>query len=213
MFYGLRGKKSNTKSSIFTKDTIVLFSEGKAYWGTFRPLVDELIKQKIHFRYRTLDLYDPALTIENPYMQSKRLSISSLSLTELAKIEAPIMISTTPNIGCDGYPLPKPKKVQNLVHVFHHVGDLSSYKRHSLDHYDSAILVGEFQTKSIRDIEKLRGLKPKKLMTLGLPYLDDLYEHRPEEKNQTLRKQLFLSGLLGVIKVVFGLMELTSLNR
>lgn len=177
-FYRITGKKSSNNSLISKDNSLVILSEGKAYWGTFRPLIEELIKEKIPFRYRTLDLHDPALTIESQYMNSKRLSLSPFGLAELSKIQTPVMIATTPNIGAKGYPIVKPKNVENLIHVFHHVGDISIYKRNSLDNYDSVILAGDFQEKSIRSIEKLRNLKSKKLLPLGLLYLDDLYQNR-----------------------------------
>ena len=182
VFYRLIGESSSSQPLISKDNCLVVFNEGKAYWGTFRPLIEELIKEKIPFRYLTLDLHDPALKIESQYMQSKRLSLNPFSLAELKNIKAPIMVSTTPNIGSKGYPIGKPAGVRDLIHVFHHVGDVSIYKRHSLDHYDSVILVGDFQEKSIRNLEKLRNLNQKKLVSLGLLYLDDLYQNLPPSK-------------------------------
>ena len=90
LYYALLRNNTINARSVSQTDSLVIFSEGKAYWGTFRPLVEELIEQKIPFRYRTLDLYDPALTIDSQYMQSKLLSLNQFSLTELRKIEAPV---------------------------------------------------------------------------------------------------------------------------
>ena len=194
IFYRLTGKESSKRSLVSKEDSLVIFNEGKAYWGTFRPLIEELIKEKIPFRYLTLDLHDPALTIESQYMASKRLSLNAFSLAELKNIKAPIMISTTPNIGSQGYPIAKPVGVKNLMHVFHHVGDISIYKKNSLDHYDSVILVGDFQEKSIRYLEKLRNLKQKKLVSLGLLYLDDLYQSLPSHEVVTEDRPTILIG-------------------
>lgn len=180
VFYRLTGKNDANQSTAGDNNSLVIFSEGKAYWDTFRPVVEELIKQGIPFRYRTLDLHDPGLTVESSLMHAKRLSFNAFGLAELSRIEAPIMIATTPNIGTPGYPLPRPARVNNLVHLFHHVGDIATYKKHSLDHYDTVILGGEFQRQSIRDIEQCRGLKAKSLKALGLPYLDVLYQNRAD---------------------------------
>ena len=59
LFYRLTDSKQIEASVPSQTESLVLFSEGKAYWGTFRPLVAELIRKEIPFRYRTLDLYDP----------------------------------------------------------------------------------------------------------------------------------------------------------
>ena len=193
-YYSLARSKATDSYSVSQTDSLVILSEGRVYWGTFRPLVEELIKQKIPFRYRTLDLHDPALTIESQYMQSKLLSLNNFSLTALRKIEAPVMIATTPNIGCEEYPISKPQYVDNLMHVFHHVGDISVYRKNSLDHYDSVILAGEFQRQSIQALEQLRGLPSKSLIALGLPYLDDLCANRPSFEPTASERTTILIG-------------------
>lgn len=158
----------------------LLFSEGKMYWATFRPIVEEFIRKKIHFRYVTLDVHDPALTIDSDYMHSKRISKDKLGFAKLARLEAPVMLSTTPNIGSEGYPMPRPVGVKNLVHVFHALVDVSCYRKGSLDFYDSVLLVGEHEAESIRLVESARGLSAKQLIVAGLPCLDDLGRQKEE---------------------------------
>lgn len=158
----------------------LLFSEGKMYWATFRPIVEEFIRKKIHFRYVTLDVHDPALAIDSDYMHSKRISKDKLGFAKLARLEAPVMLSTTPNIGSEGYPMPRPVGVKNLVHVFHALVDVSCYRKGSLDFYDSVLLVGEHEAESIRLVESARGLSAKQLIVAGLPCLDDLGRQKEE---------------------------------
>lgn len=172
VFYRLFGKGTAIEEP--STDTLAIFSEGKNYWSTFRPIVDELIRRQINFRYYTFDLHDPALEIDSPYMHSRLYdSHSPAAYHKLAKVEAPVMLSTTPNIGCDGYPVKRPAGVKKLVHVFHAFADVSAYALGSLDHYDAAIMVGPHQEAPIRQVEAARGLAPKELVALGLPYIDD----------------------------------------
>jgi hypothetical protein len=179
LFYRLKGKAYSDDSPKIDDKSIVVFSEGKAYWGTFSPLINELIKQKIPFRYFTLDMYDPALKIDSNYMKSKRISLNSINMSEINNVKANCVISTTPNIGTPRYPVKKSPNNERLIHVFHHVGDISIYKKNSLDFYDEVLLVGAFQEAAIRELEKLRGLKAKKLTSLGALYLDDLVKNKP----------------------------------
>lgn len=174
LFYRLTGQTKSFNNVRIDEKSIVLFSEGKAYWGTFKPLINELIRQEIPFRYFTLDIYDPALKIDNKYMKSKRLTLGSFNMSEINNVNAKCVVSTSPNIGCKGYPVKKSSNNEKLIHVFHHVGDISIYKKHSLDFYDEVILVGDFQKKAITDLEKRRVLKQKRLISLGALYLDDL---------------------------------------
>tara|TARA_B100000579_G_scaffold437691_1_gene468238 strand:+ start:2010 stop:3299 length:1290 start_codon:yes stop_codon:yes gene_type:complete len=168
------------KGKAISENDIVFFSEGRAYWSSFRPLIEELIEKKIHFRYLTLDMYDPALEIDNKYMKSKRLSLKPGSLSRINNIKAKCVVSTTPNIGTKGFPIKKSPFVKNLIHFFHHIGDVSIYKKNSLDYYDTVILGGEFQRKSIEELEVYRGLKQKDLIVLGFPYLDSLSKEKIE---------------------------------
>lgn len=151
---------------------IAILNEGRQYFATFEPIVKALIDDKLDFAYYTLDIEDEILGLESPYMQARFLGYGALGYHRAAKIRAKHLLCTTPNIGSKGYPIMKPAGVENLIHVFHSINDLSMYRKGSLDHYDSVFMVGEFQAKSIRELEKKRGLKEKKLVALGIPYLD-----------------------------------------
>ncbi len=151
---------------------IAILSEGRQYFATFEPIVKALIDSKLDFAYYTLDIEDEILGFESPYMRVRFLGYGALGYHRAAKIKAKHLLCTTPNIGSKGYPIMKPAGVENLIHVFHSINDLSMYRKGSLDHYDSVFMVGRFQAKSIRELEKKRGLKSKKLVALGIPYLD-----------------------------------------
>ncbi len=170
---------------------ISLFSEGSSYNSTFEPLVHSFIKKEIYLSYYTLDYNDKILKIKSKYLNSKYLGYKFLAYIRFAMIESEYLLSTTPNIGNPSYPLKKPKKVRNLVHVFHSISDVSIYRKGSLDYYDSVILVGKFQEKSIRELEHIRDLKKKKLIPLGVPYLDYLIS---KKKNNKSPKKTILIG-------------------
>ena len=178
------------------KSIISFFSEGNSYYSTFKPLVDSFLKKQIKINYYTLDSNDKILKIKNKYLKSKYLGFKYLAYFRFALIECDYLISTTPNIGNLNYPLKKPKMVKNLVHVFHSVSDISIYREGSLDFYDSVILTGEFQKKSIREIEKVRNLNSKKLIPLGAPYLDYLIQKKDNNNNNN-RKTVLIGSSWG----------------
>ncbi len=181
-----------SKNIFYNTDMPIIFGEGREYRDTFQPIIAALIKKKISFRYFTFDVHDEALTIDSPFMHSKLLRKNILGFSRLSKSIAPVMLATSPNIGTKSYPFDRPAKVKNLVHVFHSVADISYYKKGSLDHYDSVLLVGDFQINAIRTIEKKRNLKRKELVTMGLPYLDKLYQNR--KNNLAYDKNTLLVG-------------------
>ncbi|MCB5231340.1 MAG: CDP-glycerol glycerophosphotransferase family protein [Candidatus Cloacimonas sp.] len=173
VFLKLIGKKPKGEIEHKDKDVVLgVLSEGKQYRATFEPIVNALIDHKIPFSYYTLDIEDELLKRESEFMEARFLGYGNLGFAKASNLKASNLICTTPNIGCKGYPIRKSLHINNLIHVFHSINDLSMYRKGSLDHYDSVFMVGDFQAKSIRELEKKRGLKEKKLVSLGLPYLD-----------------------------------------
>jgi K+/H+ antiporter YhaU regulatory subunit KhtT len=153
---------------------IGIFSEGNQYKNTFLPVVEELIKNEVSFNYFTLDYQDDILDIDSKYINSSFLGVGFMGHLNFKSISNTILLATTPNIGNKGYPLKRPKNVKELIHVWHSISDISYYKKGSLDLYDTILTVGDFQNESIKKIEKIRGLKTKKLIEVGLPYFDVL---------------------------------------
>jgi hypothetical protein len=173
LFWALLGK-SGKKTGTLGHEALVIFSEGKNYWNTFKPVVEALIEMRQPFSYYSMDAGDPGLAIENELMRSRYIGEGSAAFARMGQVRAKAMLSTTPNIGSPGFPMPRPRRVERLIHMCHSVDAVSFYKKGSLDHYDAVLLVGDFMVHGIRHLEKLRGLKPKDLVPAGLPYLDDL---------------------------------------
>ncbi|MBR6712407.1 MAG: CDP-glycerol glycerophosphotransferase family protein [Selenomonadaceae bacterium] len=181
LFYRLIGKKDlleNEQALKANQNNIVIFNEGKMYWNTFRPIVEALLKKKAIFSYYTMDIHDPCLRMDEPNMNNCYIGNGTRAFAKISNLKADVVISTTPNIGTEGYPIARSKSIKKLVHVFHIFGDLSTYHRGSLDNYDAVMLVGEFEKPIIRKLENLRGLPPKELYEAGLPYLDVLEEKK-----------------------------------
>ncbi|GHV37921.1 CDP-glycerol glycerophosphotransferase [Synergistales bacterium] len=173
-FWALVGNNLGKKVVDMDYNNIAVFSEGKNYWNTFRPILNALIAMKQPFSYFSMDINDPGLTIEDDLMQSRYIGEGSVAFAKMGIVRSKIMISTTPNIGTPGFPMPRPPYVERLIHVCHAVDDIGLYAKGSLDHYDAVFLVGDFMASGIRYIEHRRGLKEKTLIPAGLPYLDDL---------------------------------------
>ena len=174
VFYALVGKKGADDDFIAENHDIVIFSEGKAYWYTFKPIVEALLRKGQPFSYYTMDIEDPCLTIDHPRLFNRYIGSGNRAFAKIGNIKAGILLSTTPNIGTQGYPIPKSSNVGELIHVFHSFEDLCVYHRGSLDHYDSVFLVGAFEEPIIRKLEDIRQLPKKSLIPGGLPYIDEL---------------------------------------
>ena len=198
LFYRIIGKKDLLENEQILKENqhnIVIFSEGKTYWNTFKPVVEALLKKNAIFSYYTMDINDPCLEIDEPNMNNCYIGNGHRAFAKISNLEADVVLSTTPNIGTKGYPVSRSKSIKKLVHVFHAFGDMALYHRGSLDNYDAVMLMGEFEKPIIRKLEHLRGLPEKELYEAGLPYLDVLEEKKnlipkPAESNSDVKTVL-----------------------
>ncbi len=179
-WYGLqsrltgRGKPDAEPAAANGRETLVIFSEGKIYWSTFKHIVEALIEKKFPFRYISMDVEDPGLTVESPYMNSRYIGTGSAAFARAANERAAVMLQTTANIGTPGYPMPAPQHIKCLAHVLHGVGGLSLYYKYAHDTCDALLLMGDGDRESVRLLEKKRGLKERECVSAGVPSLDDL---------------------------------------
>ena len=168
-------------------DSIVIFNEGKTYWNTFKPVVEKLIEKNRQFTYYTMDIEDPCLKIANRLMDNRYIGDDNFAYSKIGNLNANIVLSTTPNIGTKGYPIPRSKRIKKLVYVFHGFDDLAFLHRGSLDHYDAVLLMGAFEIPIIRKLEQMRNLPSKELVSGGLPYIDELLKKAEQSNYNDLR--------------------------
>jgi len=176
IWYGLRDRLSAgpARKMETSRGDLVLFSEGKIYWSTFRPIVEALLERKYPFRYLSMDIEDPGLTIESQYMDSRFIGTGSVAFARAAGARATVMLQTTANIGTPGYPMPVPRHVRCLAHVVHGVGGVALYYKNAHDTCNALLLMGEGDRESIRLLENKRGLPVRECVSAGVPCLDDL---------------------------------------
>ena len=161
----------------------VFYSEGKQYWNTFKPVVDEFDKRGINCYYYTSDEEDPGLKYKSDSVETSFIGKGNKAYAKLNILEADICLMTTP--GLDVYQLERSKGVRHYSHILHASDEVTFYKLFSLDYFDSVLLTGEYQKKSIRELEQKRGTNRKELFVTGCTYLDVLsseVETRKSEK-------------------------------
>ena len=197
VFYKLTGnRKALNEKTDYDKHSIVIFSEGKAYWHVFKPIIDSLIDKKQAFSYFTMDIEDPCLEIDDPNMDNCYIGEGSVAYYKISNLAANIVLSTTPNIGTPGYPISRSVKIKKLVFVSHAFDDCSFFHRYSLDHYDTVLLVGRIEEISIRALEKVRNLPAKELAPAGLPYMDELLKRVAPAVEKLFQKENEVTVLL-----------------
>ncbi len=178
LFYRLIGK-----AKVYDKSSIVFYSEGAAYWNTFKPVLEGLERRGVASLYMTSDPNDPGLSFAGQHTSVQYIGTGNAAYMTLNLLEADVCAMTTP--GLDVLQIRRSKGVKHYAHIIHAVTDMAIYKLYSFDYYDSILCSGPHQERSIRTLEKLRGTPAKELLHSGCPYLDVLAARLAAEGNNT----------------------------
>ncbi len=173
MFIKLRYKIGGGKVDAAVKKTpFVIFSDDKRYWKVFEPICREMDKRGLEVVYLTGSEDDPALSTDIKGVKAECIGKENKSFTRLNFLNASIVLSTTP--GLDVYQWKRSKEVDCYVHIPHAASEITLYRMFGIDYYDSILLSGQYQADDIRNLEKIRELKKKELVKVGIPYMDEM---------------------------------------
>lgn len=167
--YSASGNK-NAKNS--TKLPIVIFNEHKRYWNIFEPILDELDKKNQPIVYMACSEDDPAFKREFKNITCQHIGEGNKAFSKLNLLNAYVVFATTPSL--DVFQWKRSKDVDCYIHIMHAAKDLTMYRMYGTDHYDAFILAGDYQEKQARQLEEMRGIKPRDIAICGVPYLDEM---------------------------------------
>ena len=180
----------------------VIFTDSKRYWNLFEPICDEFEKRGVPLTYMTASPDDPALSKPYETVRCEFIGEGNRAFAHLNLLRADVLLSTTP--GLEVYQWKRSKDVRWYVHILHAAGDATGYRMFGTDYYDAVLLSGDFQIRQIRELERLRGLPPKELELVGIPYLDAMKRRlesappRPAQETTVLLAPSWgPSGILG----------------
>ena len=152
------------------KIPIAIFTDHKRYWNVFEPIMDELEKRKQRTVYLTCSKDDPAFNKKYEYITCEFLGEGNKAFSKLNLLNASVVVSSTPSL--DVFQWKRSKNVNYYIHVQHAANDISMYRMFGTDHFDAILLSGEYQVDEIRQLEKMRDIKPRELPLVGIPYMD-----------------------------------------
>lgn len=204
IFIKLRFRLSGGKAEENTnRIPFVIFSDNKRYWVNFEPICRELDNRGQDVVYMTASPDDPVLHNPYPHIHGEFIGDGNKAFARLNFLNAAIVLSTTP--GLDVYQWKRSKDVSFYVHIPHAANDITLYRMFGLDYYDAVLLSGEYQAEEIRGLERLRGLPPKELEIVGIPYMDEMAKRLqsapalpPHEKTVLLAPSWGSSAIFGV---------------
>jgi CDP-glycerol:poly(glycerophosphate) glycerophosphotransferase len=176
----LQGKRRLLKAAGKIEDavdsghTLILYSEGRQYAATFRPVLAELERRNVPCLYLSSDAEDPVLKLSSDLVHTKHIGKGYAAWGYLNTLRADLCVMTTP--GLDVLQIHRSKHVGHYAHIIHAPTDKAFNRPYSFDYFDSVFICGPHQERTIRTLEALRSSKPKKLLLTGCVYYDELVD-------------------------------------
>lgn len=180
LFVKLRYKVGRKDEKINVDEIpFVIYSDDKRYWNVFEPICREMNRRGKEVVYLTASSDDKVFDCDYENVKAECIGKTNKSFARLNFLNATILLSTTP--GLDVYQWKRSKGVKYYVHIPHAASDITIYRMFGIDYYDSILLSGEYQVSDIRELEKLRSLKNKELVKIGIPYMDEMAARLKDE--------------------------------
>lgn len=209
LWFLLRGVFYQLSSLLFARNNIrtknkygiVFYSEGAKYWQVFYPVIEQLLSQKIACTYITCEKDDPAFQLQNADFTALCPGTEMFTIAFMNKIEADIVVSTTPHL--DVYMWKRSKKVKKYIHIFHAPTGVDFYEKYALSFYDIIFSVGEFIENAQKYLDKVRGLPDKTYYNVGCTYYDYMHEKLQTLKRTTKDKTILYAPTWGLKRSSF----------
>ena len=160
-----------------TEKQLVFYSEKSGFYKYFESTIEEILKQSdIVIHYVTSDPEDQIFKKNHPRIKPYYIGDRKL-ISFMMKMDADMVVMTMPDL--DNFHIKRSlvRKDVEYVYMFHY--PLSTHmvlREGALDHYDTIFCVGTFQFDEIRQWEKLKNLKEKRLIACGYGVIEKMYE-------------------------------------
>ena len=162
---------------------IVFYSEGPGTTSHLRPIIESLTKNfNQNICFLTSDINDILFEKPNPLVKTFFIGSGSARTFIFPRMESKILVTTTPNIQSKQL-----KKSVNTHYIYTNHSPVSThmvYQENAFDDFDTFLCCGPHQYEEIKKRESIYNLKPKNLLKIGFPKIDDLLKISVEERSK-----------------------------
>lgn len=162
---------------------LVFYAEGGGYYKYFKSIIDWLLSHSnVTIHYVTNDPRDGIFRIAESNSHVRAYYIGSTRIIPLMmKMDADIVVMTTPDLG--QYHIKRSYVRKDIEYIYLCHGPTSvnmCTRRGAYDNFDTVFSNGEYQTEEFRALERIGGLKAKKIVHTGYIYFDTLFaDYKP----------------------------------
>lgn len=170
---------------------LVFYSESNGFYKYYKGMIEYILNNtNITIHYITSDYNDKIFELAKKESKIKPYYIEEKKLiTLMMKMDADVVAMTMPDIENFHIKRSYIRKDIEYVYVPHGIGSSNLLlRKNAVDHYDSILLVGDFQREEHTKENKLRHLNNRKLINFGYALLDDMirdYEKSKKKPSKT----------------------------
>ena len=170
---------------------LVFYSERAIYYQTFSPFLEELLKDPaITCSYITSDANDPILKYHHERLYPFYFNFFLKSVFD--KMDAKCFVFTMPDLNT--YHLKKSKHTKEYIYLFHAFSSTHlQYNEAAFDAYDTVFCVGPHHVNEMEAREKMYQLPHKKLLPIGYPRMDIVYQKYQSYQKQFEQKTILIA--------------------
>jgi hypothetical protein len=185
---------------------VVFYSEGSAYWTYFEPILRVLTREdKIPICYLTSEKDDPVFeesTISKyPGLRPYYIGSGTVRTILFQKLKAKIFVLTLDNLGT--FYLKRSEGVNEYVILQHTLASAHvTHLKGAFDYYDTVFAAGPHQIEEVRALEKVYGLKEKRLIEHGYGRLDLILESRSKGEVSVSERKILIAPTWGPSSLV-----------
>lgn len=161
---------------------LVFYAEGSGYYKYFKPVIEWLLAHSnLIIHYVTNDPNDKIFELAKGEKKIRPYYIGSMRIIPLfMKMDADMVVMTTPDLNTYQLKRSYVKSDVEYCYVGHGTSSISlTFRKGAFDHFDTIFVNGQYHIDEHRATERVYGLKPKKLVPTGYPYLDTLMKEKP----------------------------------
>ena len=153
---------------------LTFYSEGRNYWPFLGGLMKEVLNcSDLSVCYVCSSADDPGMQIEHPRLRTFLIDEKSVRDWFFANANTSVMVMTMPDLG--NYQVKRSRHNVHYIYVQHSlVSQHMVYRPGAMDHFDTIFCAGPHHLHELRALEKIGGLKPKRLFEHGYARVDTL---------------------------------------
>ena len=176
---------------------IVFYSEKSGFYRYYKEIIEYLNKKtNVAVHYITNDPSDVVFELakDNPKLKPYYIGVKKL-ITLMMKIEADIVVMTTPDLG--NYYIKRSFMKKDIEYIFvpHDPSSMHmGFREHSLDNFDTVFCTGPHIAEEVRASEKVYSTKEKTLVEFGYPLIENLIDsYEKQEERANSKKQILIA--------------------